>query len=94
MRELGRQCSSIFKKLNNKKTYFSACWVGGRRKDITAEIMIAALKFSATTLNYMSLTGIPVDRVDTNSLRSGGASALLLARYINRDIHKMGRRRR
>ena len=51
----------------------------------------AALKFSTTTLNYLYLKGIPIYRVNTHSLRSGGANALLLAGYSNRDIQKMGR---
>ena len=79
------------KKMNNKKTYLSAYWVGGRIKNLNAENMSAALKFATTALNYPSLKGIPIDRVDTHSLRSGGANALSLAGYSDRDIQKMGR---
>ena len=50
--------------------------------------MSAALKFSTTALNYPSLNGIPIDRVDTHSLISGGANELLLAGYSDRDIQK------
>ena len=53
--------------------------------------MSAALKFAITALNYTSLKGIPIDRVGTRSLRSGGANSLLLAGYIDIDILKMGR---
>ena len=53
--------------------------------------MSAALKFATTALNYPSLEGIPIDRVGTHSLKSGGANALSLAVYSNRDIQKMGR---
>ena len=53
--------------------------------------MSAALKFATTSLNYPYLKGIPIDRVDTHSLRSGGANALSLAGYSDRDIQKMGR---
>ena len=53
--------------------------------------MIAALEFSTTALNYTSLKDIPIDRVDTNSLRSGGANSLSLAGYSDRYIQKMGR---
>jgi hypothetical protein len=35
--------------------------------------------------------GIPIDRIDTHSLRSGGANALSLARYSDTQIQKMGR---
>ena len=71
----------------------SEYWVGGRRKDLTAENMSAALKFATTALNYPSLKVIAIDRVDAHSLRSGGANALSLAGYSNRDIQKMRRPR-
>ena len=71
VRALGRRCVLIRKKLSTKNTYLSAYWVGGRRKYLTAENMSAALKFAATTLNYSSLKGIPIARVDTRSLRYG-----------------------
>ena len=60
------------KKVNNKKTFFSAYWVGGRRKYLNAENMSAELEFATTTLNYPSLKGITIDRVDTHAFRSGG----------------------
>ena len=63
----------------------------GKRKDLNADNMSASLKFSITALNYPSLKGIPIDIVNTHSLRYGGANALLLAGYSNRDIQKMGR---
>ena len=63
----------------------------GKRKYINADNMIAALKFATTALNYPYLKGIPIDRVDTHSLRSVGANALLLARYSDIDIQIMGR---
>ena len=90
---LGRRCVSIRRNFSNKKTYLSAYWFGGRRKDLTAENMSAALKFATTALNYPYLKGITIDRVDTHYLITGGANALLLAGYSDRDIQKMGRRR-
>ena len=43
-------------------------------------------------LQYPELKGIPVERVDTHSLRSGGANALSLIRlFTDREIQKMGR---
>ena len=63
----------------------------GKIKDLNADNMSAALKFATTALNYPSLKGIPIDRVDTHSLRSGGENALPLAGYSDRDIQKMGR---
>ena len=52
--------------------------------------MSAALKFSTTAFNYPSLKGIPIDRVDTHSLIYGGANAMSLEGYSNRDIQKWG----
>ena len=53
--------------------------------------MSAALKFSTTALNYQSLKGIPINRVGTRALRSGGGNALSLAGYSDRDTQKMGK---
>ena len=70
------QCVSIHQKISNKKIYFSAYWVGGKRKDITVDNMSTSLKLVATVLNYPYLKGIPVDRVNTHYLRGGGSNAL------------------
>jgi hypothetical protein len=48
------------------------------------------LKMAASQLNYPE-RGIPIESVDTHSLRSGGANALHLAGYSDREIQKMGR---
>ena len=87
-RALGRWCVSTRQKMSNKKTYLSEYWVGGKHKDLTADNMSAALKFAATALNYPSLKGIPIDTVETHSLRSGGVNALSLTGYINRYTQK------
>ena len=89
MRALGRQFVSIRKKVNNKKIYLSTYWVGYKRKYLNAENMSASLKFATTALNYPYLKGIPIDRVDTNSLRSGEANALSL-RDTAIEIYKNG----
>ena len=69
----------------------SAYWTEGKRKDLNADNMSAALKFATTALNYPYLKVIPLDRVDTHSLRSGGENTLSLAGYSDRYIQKMGR---
>ena len=48
------------------------------------------LKWVAEQLNYDGRCGIPVDRIDTHSLRMGGANALALAGYSDTQIQKMG----
>ena len=50
----------------NRKTYLSAYWVDGKRKDVTADNMSVVLNFAAITLYYTSLKGIPDKRVDTH----------------------------
>ena len=92
VRELGRRFLSIRNKVKNKKTYLSAYWVEDKRKDLNVENMSATLKFATTVLNYPYLKVIPIERVYTHLLRSGGANSLSLAGYIDRDILKMGRR--
>ena len=49
-----------------------------------------ALKAGAYDLDYMS-RGIFPDDIDTHSLRAGGANALSLNGYTDREIQKMGR---
>ena len=86
VRALGRRRVSIRKKMSNKNTYLSAYWVGGRIKYCTAKNMSAELKSATTSLNYPYLKGIPIDRVDTNSLIYGGDSALSLTGYSGTDL--------
>ena len=66
MRALVRQFVSIRKKVKNKNKYLPAYCIEGKRKDLNADNMSAALKLATTTLNYQSLKGIPIDRVDTH----------------------------
>ena len=51
----------------------------GKIKYLKADNMSSALKFATTALNYPSLKGVPIDRVETHSLRYGIEKALLLA---------------
>jgi hypothetical protein len=70
----------------NKKTILSAYFYGSKRLDVTADHISSALKLSATALEYPILKGIPIDRINTHSLRSGGANALALAGYSDTPI--------
>ena len=60
-------------------------------RHVTDKDISSALKLAAVALEYPSLKGIPIDRIDTHSLRSGGANALALCGYSDREIQKMGR---
>ncbi len=47
--------------------------------DVTAENISRALKSAAVELQYCANKRIPISRINTHSLRSGGANALALA---------------
>jgi hypothetical protein len=59
--------------------------------NVTTENISAAVKQAAAALSYPTYKGIPVNRVDTHSLRIGGACALALSGYLDMHIQKMGR---
>ena len=61
-----------------------------QRGDITNEDVSKALKAVATVLEYPTAKGIPIDRIDTHSLRSGSANALSLSGYSDTQIQKNG----
>jgi hypothetical protein len=58
---------------------------------VTAEHISQALKVAVATLNYPAQKGIPIDHVDTHSLRSGGANVLALSGFTDMQIQKMVR---
>ncbi len=74
------------------KTYLSAYYPDSkRRSDITNKDITIALKWAATVLDYPIAKGIPIDQINTHSLRSRGANALSLAGFLDTQIQKMGR---
>ena len=60
------------------------------RRDVRDTDIWEGLKWAAADLKYPTTRGIPIDRVDTHSLRGSGANALHLAGYPNRKIQMMG----
>ena len=91
VRALGRRYTHIRLHTQDTSTFLSAFFVDMERFDVTDRDIRFALKRAALQLQYPSLKGIPIDRIDTHSLRSGGANALSLAGYSDRQIQKMGR---
>ena len=73
------------------KSFLSSYWKNGTRADVKAEDISRALKAAATELLYPTTKGIPIARINTHSLRSGGGNALALAGYSDTQIQKMGR---
>jgi hypothetical protein len=73
------------------KTFICAYWMDDTEYNVTTENISAAMKRAAAALFYPTYKGIPVHRVDTHSLRIGGACALALSGYLDMHIQKMGR---
>jgi len=91
VRALGRRVRHIRRGDKHGKTFLSAYFVNEQRFDVTAENVSQALKGAARALCYPTEKGIPIERINTHSLRSGGANALALSGYTDTQIQKMGR---
>jgi hypothetical protein len=92
VRALGRRVLHIRAHAPGDEAIFlSAVFQDGARSDISDKDIRAALKVAASALNYPMTRGIPIERIDTHSLRIGGANALSLAGYSDRHIQKLGR---
>jgi hypothetical protein len=91
VRALGRRYLHLRKNGATKITIISAYFNEGRRYNVTSGHISSALKMAAETLEYPTIKGIPIERVNTHSLRGGGANALALAGYSDTQIQKMGR---
>ena len=91
VRALGRRFLHIRAHGGSAKTLLSTFWNKETKTDVTAEHISRALKSAATELQYLTNKGIPITRINTHSLRSGGANALALAGYSDTQIQKMGR---
>ena len=91
VRALGRRFVHIRTNTSDHSTFLSAFFVKSARFDVTDKDIRCSLKQAARALRYPEFKGIPIARIDTHSLRSGGANALSLAGYSDREIQKMGR---
>ena len=91
VRALARRFNHIREHSTEVTTFLSAFFVDECRFDVSDKDIRSAIKAAATRLNYPLLKGIPITRIDTHSLRSGGANALSLSGYSDREIQKMGR---
>ncbi len=91
VRALGRRFLHIRLHGGSAKTLLSTLWEKKIKTDITSEQISRALKSAATELHYPTNKGIPITRINTHSLCSGGANALALAGYSDTHIQKMGR---
>jgi hypothetical protein len=93
IRALGQRYLHLCANGASKKTVISAYFHDGKRIDVTSDQISSALKLAARALEYPNIKGIPIERINTHSLRSAGANALALAGYSDTQIQKMGRLR-
>jgi hypothetical protein len=71
--------------------FVCAYWMDGQAYNVTDDNISKALKRAAATLQYPLYQGIPIEQIDTHSLRIGGACALALNGFSEMHIQKMGR---
>ncbi len=86
VRALGRRYIHIRNNTADQSTYLSAYWGDGKQCDVTDVNVHEYVKWAAEMLNYPEERGIPIARVDTHSLRGGGAMALALNGYSDTQI--------
>ncbi len=92
VRALGRRYTHIRQHTTDISNIFLSTYFTGQnlRHDMTDRYIRATLKLAAFALQYPA-RGFPIERIDTHSLRSGGANSLALNGYSDREIQKMGR---
>jgi hypothetical protein len=90
IRALGRHYLHLRANGASKKTVILAYFHNGKQFNVTSDHISPALKLAARALEYPTIKGIPIERINTHSLRSDGANALALAGYSETQIQKMG----
>jgi hypothetical protein len=90
VRVLGRRYQHLRKNKATGKTFICAYWMDNEAYNVTADNISAALKRATTSLQYPLYQGIPIERINTHSLRIGGACALALNGFSEMHIQKMG----
>ena len=83
--------NNILSFTEDKTTWLSAFRDKGRVQYVVKGEISSALKFAAEKLDYPGDNIIPINCIDTHSLRCGGANALSLAGYKEDQIQKIGR---
>ena len=93
VRAVGRRFVHVRKHMKGDwKIPLSAYWdEHGTRRHVTDNDIRRGLKWAGQELDYPETRGIPIERIDTHSLRGGGANALSLNGYSDTQIQKLGR---
>ena len=92
VRAVSRRYLHLRNNTTDPKEFISSYWDKGKAvRSVTADHMSKAIKLAAGMLHYPAKKGIPIQRINTHSLRSGGANVLALSGYSDTEIQKMGR---
>ncbi len=75
----------------NSSIFLSKVFQATAHTDVSDKHIQAVLKLVVVALEYHTTWGISIDRIDTHSLRIGGANAQLFMGYSDRQIQKLGR---
>jgi hypothetical protein len=89
VKALGRRFLHLQLHGGTGKMSLSSYWAKGIKAYVMDEHISRALKSAAMELQYPTNKGIPITRINTYSLQSGGANALALAGYSDTQIQKM-----
>ena len=90
VRALGRRYVHIRKHNKSGNAFICSFWDEAGHANVTDKMIRFTVKLTASALNYEQ-RGIPINRIDTHSLRAGGACALKLSGHDDVEIRKMGR---
>ena len=91
VKALGSRYLHIAEHTKNPKEKLSAYLIKGNKFFLRDKEVRAGLKAASVKLDYEYGSGIPEEAIDTHSLRAGGANALHLNGFSDREIQKMGR---
>ena len=91
IRALGRRIVHLRRHNASKSSFLSNFYHEGKTCDVIGEDISKGLKMAATLLEYPETRGIPIELIDTHSLRCGGANALALSGFSDTQIQKMRR---
>ena len=86
-RALGRRYSHIRQHTTDTSISMSTYFVEGCKRHLKDTDVSAGVKMAAAERDY-PFQSIPIDRVDTHSLRTGGANSLSLNGYSDTEIQK------
>ena len=80
VKALARRCIHIRQNTKNRNAFICTYFDEAEMGSVTDNQIRFAVKFAVKALHYEE-KGTPIDRIDTHSLRSGGACAFKLAGY-------------